>query len=58
MADPAHDPFHGAALCPGRELPKTPTNKIQKTGLREEGVTGAFDREAAGLRVRRENFAN
>ena len=38
-------------------LPKTPTNKIQKTGLREEGVTAAtFDREAAGLVVRRQKL--
>ncbi|OYX57302.1 MAG: hypothetical protein B7Y86_06245 [Brevundimonas subvibrioides] len=38
-------------------LPKTPTNKIQKTGLRDEGVTAAtFDREAAGLVVRRQKL--
>jgi crotonobetaine/carnitine-CoA ligase len=35
-------------------LPKTPTNKIQKTGLRAEGVTpDTFDRETAGLIVKR-----
>ena len=38
-------------------LPKTPTNKIQKTGLRDEGVTPeTFDREAAGLVVRRQKL--
>lgn len=38
-------------------LPKTPTNKIQKTDLRAEGVTAAtFDREAAGLVVRRQKL--
>lgn len=36
------------------ELPKTPTNKIQKVELRKEGVTPrTFDREAAGLAVKR-----
>ena len=36
------------------ELPKTPNNKIQKTGLRDEGLTGdCWDREAAGIVVRR-----
>ncbi|WP_426050631.1 AMP-binding protein [Brevundimonas sp. SL161] len=39
-------------------LPKTPTNKIQKTGLRDQGVTAAtFDREAAGLVVRRQKLS-
>lgn len=39
------------------ELPKTPTNKIMKTGLRAEGVTpNTFDRESAGLRVRRQKL--
>lgn len=39
-------------------LPKTPTNKIQKTGLRAEGVTAdTFDREAAGLIVRRQKLS-
>lgn len=38
-------------------LPKTPTNKIQKTGLRAEGVTDqTFDRESAGLVVRRQKL--
>ncbi len=39
------------------ELPKTPTNKVQKTGLRDEGVTeDTWDREAAGLRLRKEEL--
>lgn len=41
------------------ELPKTPSAKVMKADLRKDGITGdTFDREAAGLRVRRENFAN
>lgn len=41
------------------ELPKTPSAKVMKADLRKEGITSdTFDREAAGLRVRRENFAN
>lgn len=40
------------------ELPKTPTNKIQKVGLRAEGVTAeTFDRETAGLTVRRQKLS-
>jgi len=40
------------------DLPKTPTNKIQKTDLRAEGVTDlTFDREAAGLTVRRQKLS-
>ena len=40
------------------ELPKTPSAKVLKTDLRREGITGdTWDREAAGLRVRRESFA-
>jgi len=39
------------------ELPKTPTTKVQKTGLRDEGVTeDTWDREAAGLRLKRETL--
>ena len=39
------------------ELPKTPSAKVMKTDLRAEGITDdTWDREAAGLRVRRENF--
>ncbi|MBU1377085.1 MAG: AMP-binding protein [Alphaproteobacteria bacterium] len=40
------------------ELPKTPTNKIQKVELRKEGVTAdTWDREAAGMRLRREKLS-
>ncbi|MFO1081462.1 MAG: AMP-binding protein [Reyranellaceae bacterium] len=39
-------------------LPKTPTQKVQKHVLRSEGVTsGTWDREAAGLRLRRERLS-
>lgn len=39
------------------ELPKTPTAKVQKARLREEGLTAdTWDREAAGLRLKREIF--
>jgi carnitine-CoA ligase len=35
-------------------LPKTPTERVQKVKLREEGITGdTFDREAAGIKVKR-----
>jgi crotonobetaine/carnitine-CoA ligase len=35
-------------------LPKTPTERVQKVKLREEGVTqDTFDREAAGITVKR-----
>ena len=35
-------------------LPKTPTQKVQKHALREEGlVRGTWDREAAGVHVKR-----
>ena len=41
------------------ELPKTPTQKIQKHILRAEGIVeGTWDREAAGLRIRREKLAS
>ncbi|PJK31723.1 AMP-binding protein [Minwuia thermotolerans] len=40
-----------------KELPRTPTTKVQKVRLREAGVTDdTFDREAAGIRVRRHSF--
>lgn len=40
------------------ELPRTPTMKVRKVVLREEGVTvDTFDREAAGIRVRGHRFA-
>ncbi len=36
-------------------LPRTPTNKVQKHQLRDEGVTDdTWDRDAAGLHIRRE----
>ena len=38
-------------------LPKTPTEKIEKHRLRAEGITAdSWDREAAGLRIRRERL--
>lgn len=40
-----------------RDLPKTPTQKVQKHILREAGITpDTFDREAAGLTIRRERI--
>ncbi|EZP83102.1 AMP-dependent synthetase and ligase [Novosphingobium resinovorum] len=39
------------------DLPRTPTAKVQKHLLREEGLcAGVFDREAAGLRIARERL--
>lgn len=39
------------------ELPKTPTQKVEKHVLRDEGVTAAtWDREQAGIRIRRERL--
>ena len=39
------------------ELPKTPTMKIQKHLLRDDGVTGeTWDREAAGIKVGRDKL--
>lgn len=39
------------------ELPKTPTNKVRKTALREQGVTpDTWDREQAGIILRRERL--
>ena len=41
-----------------RELPKTPTSKIEKHRLRAEGVTpDTWDREAAGIKVKRDRLA-
>ncbi len=38
-------------------LPKTPSAKVQKAHLRGQGVTtDTWDREAAGIRVRRETL--
>jgi len=37
-----------------RELPRTPTNKVKKVEIREQGITAdTWDREAAGMRLRR-----
>ena len=39
------------------DLPKTPTNKVRKHLLRDEGITAdTWDREAAGIRIRRERL--
>ena len=39
------------------ELPKTPTQKVQKNLLKEAGVTpDTWDREAVGIKVRREKI--
>lgn len=39
-------------------LPRTPTQKIQKYQLREDGITpDTWDREAAGIRVKRHKFS-
>ncbi len=39
------------------DLPKTPTAKVRKTVLREEGITpDTWDREAEGIRVKRERI--
>lgn len=39
------------------ELPKTPTQKIQKHLLRADGVTGGtWDREAAGIKIKRQKL--
>ena len=38
-------------------LPKTPTQKIQKNLLREDGITSdTWDREAHGIKVRRQKL--
>jgi crotonobetaine/carnitine-CoA ligase len=38
-------------------LPRTPTAKIEKVKLRQEGLTGdVWDREAAGISVKREKI--
>ncbi|MCB2109205.1 MAG: AMP-binding protein [Rhodobacteraceae bacterium] len=40
-----------------QELPKTTTNKIQKTELRAQGIgPGTWDRDAAGIRVKRDKL--
>jgi crotonobetaine/carnitine-CoA ligase len=38
-------------------LPQTPTNKVQKHLLREEGLTAdTWDRDAAGIIIRRKEL--
>ena len=38
-------------------LPKTPTEKVEKHRLRAEGIApDSWDREAAGVRIRRERL--
>ena len=40
------------------ELPKTPTAKVQKAGLRAEGITAdTWDRETANIRLKREQLS-
>lgn len=40
------------------DLPRTETNKVQKTELRQKGLTpDTWDREAAGIRIRRQRLA-
>jgi crotonobetaine/carnitine-CoA ligase len=40
------------------DLPKTPTQKIEKHLLRQQGITeDTWDRERAGIRLKRENLA-
>jgi len=41
------------------ELPKTPSAKVRKADLRAQGVTDdTWDREAAGMRLKREVFSH
>jgi crotonobetaine/carnitine-CoA ligase len=38
-------------------LPKSPSFKVQKNVLRQQGITpGTWDREAAGIRLKREQL--
>ena len=40
------------------DLPRTPTQKVRKVVLHEEGITAAtWDREAAGFKVTRDGLA-
>ena len=40
------------------DLPKTPTQKIEKHLLRQQGITeDTWDRERAGIRLKREKLA-
>jgi crotonobetaine/carnitine-CoA ligase len=39
------------------DLPKTPTNKVQKAQLRSQGITAdTWDREASGIKLKRERL--
>ena len=39
------------------DLPKTPTQKVEKHVLRSEGITDdTWDRETAGIRLKREKL--
>ena len=41
-----------------QEFPRTPTNKVKKVEIREQGVTeDTWDREAANMRLRRTSFS-
>jgi len=41
-----------------QELPRTPTNKVKKVEIREQGVTpDTWDREAADMRLKRTSFS-
>ena len=41
------------------DLPRTPTQKVQKHLLRADGICdGVFDREAAGIRISRTTMAS
>ena len=50
--------LHGPALHRVQgDLPRTPTQKVRKVVLREEGITAAtWDREAAGFKVTRDGL--
>ncbi|MEJ8567871.1 AMP-binding protein [Elongatibacter sediminis] len=44
-------------IRPLEELPRTPTNKVRKVDIREQGITDdTWDREAAGMRLKRTRF--
>ena len=41
------------------ELPRTPTQKVEKYVLRQQAVTAdTWDREKAGIRIKREKLTN
>ena len=51
-------PGLGTFIVAGADLPRTPTQKVRKVVLREEGITAAtWDREAAGFKVTRDGLA-